>query len=948
MKTVLAILAAMAVGGVLGAGGGSLLGVVVGVLALWGAHRLQQLDERLDAMQRSLEAREAELARLRARETAAEGMAKPGSSSATTSEAQAPPVAITPAAPTPAIAPSVVTASATTSLAVTTAVTTAVPSAPASPSAWRAPPSPPARPEFELLGRIRDWFTGGNTLVRVGVVVLFLGVAFLLRYVAERTELPIEFRLAGVALGAVVLLGLGWRLRRRRVGYALTLQGAAVGILYLTVFAALRLYALLAPQAAFPLLVLITVFAVMLAILQDSLPFALLSAAAAFLAPILVSSGQGDHVLLFGYYLVLTTGLVAVAWFKAWRPLMLLGFLATFGVATAWGVLRYRADLYASTEPFLVLFFLAYLAIAVLFALRQPPDLKGYVDGTLVFGPPVAAFGLQSAMLHDQRFQLAFSALCVGGLYVGLAGLLWRRHRGSLRLLVESFLALGIAFLTLAIPLAIDGHWTAATWALEGAALVWVGCRQDRRLPRASGVLLQWAAGLIFWRSLDVPADAWPLLNSGWLGGAMVAAAAGLSAVLLQRAQPALRDYERPVAGMMFVWGLGWWLLSGFAEMQRRVPAPFWPAASALFLATTAALSSELRRRVAMPLAQWPGLLLAPALALVALWTLGGAEHPLANAGWWGWPVALAVLYGLLRRDVDAALPRAGADEFATTLGAASPAAVGATVLHALGGWLALALLTTELAWQVQRLVAGGADWSAVTRALPGLVVLLALPAMRERFPWPLARHDFAYLGVFAGGVSLYLVLWLVGAQLRAGGDAEPLPYVPLLNPLDLVSGLIVFALLRHWRVLRATLPGVSDGRNDRAVYGLLAALGFVWLNGALLRAVHQIGGVPYDAGALIGSTLVQVALSIFWTVLALGAMLLATRRAYRTGWLVGATLLAVVVVKLFLVDLSRIGSIERIVSFLVVGGLMLVIGYFSPLPPASTPTADRAPGPAS
>ena len=62
--------------------------------------------------------------------------------------------------------------------------------------------------------------------------------------------------------------------------------------------------------------------------------------------------------------------------------------------------------------------------------------------------------------------------------------------------------------------------------------------------------------------------------------------------------------------------------------------------------------------------------------------------------------------------------------------------------------------------------------------------------------------------------------------------------------------------------------------------------------------------------------------------------MLIATRSARRAVWLAGAALLAVVVIKLFLVDLSRIGSIERIVSFVGVGLLMLVLGYFSPLPP--------------
>jgi uncharacterized membrane protein len=64
--------------------------------------------------------------------------------------------------------------------------------------------------------------------------------------------------------------------------------------------------------------------------------------------------------------------------------------------------------------------------------------------------------------------------------------------------------------------------------------------------------------------------------------------------------------------------------------------------------------------------------------------------------------------------------------------------------------------------------------------------------------------------------------------------------------------------------------------------------------------------------------------------------MLTATRIRARALWLTGAGLLVAVVVKLFLIDLSSIGTIERIVSFVGVGVLMLVLGYFSPLPPAA------------
>jgi uncharacterized membrane protein len=48
---------------------------------------------------------------------------------------------------------------------------------------------PPAEPP-PIVAFLRNFFTGGNTLVRVGIIVLFFGVAFLLRYMAEHTHVP--------------------------------------------------------------------------------------------------------------------------------------------------------------------------------------------------------------------------------------------------------------------------------------------------------------------------------------------------------------------------------------------------------------------------------------------------------------------------------------------------------------------------------------------------------------------------------------------------------------------------------------------------------------------------------------------------------------------------------------------------------------------------------------
>jgi uncharacterized membrane protein len=74
--------------------------------------------------------------------------------------------------------------------------------------------------------------------------------------------------------------------------------------------------------------------------------------------------------------------------------------------------------------------------------------------------------------------------------------------------------------------------------------------------------------------------------------------------------------------------------------------------------------------------------------------------------------------------------------------------------------------------------------------------------------------------------------------------------------------------------------------------------------------------------------------ISILWSFVALGVIALAKKMQNRLVWAAGASLIGIVVVKLFLVELAKSGSIERIVSFIVVGVLLLLIGYFAPLPP--------------
>lgn len=136
----------------------------------------------------------------------------------------------------------------------------AEPGAPAIPESRRPPPSPPAPPSF-FETTIKRWIFGGNPIVKIGVLIPFLGLAFLLSYAAENSLLPIELRYAAVAAGGLALLVGGWRWRNRHDSYGLVLQGAGIGVLYLVTLAAMKAHQLIPTGFGFAIMVCVAAFA---------------------------------------------------------------------------------------------------------------------------------------------------------------------------------------------------------------------------------------------------------------------------------------------------------------------------------------------------------------------------------------------------------------------------------------------------------------------------------------------------------------------------------------------------------------------------------------------------------------------------------------------------------------------------------------------------------------
>ncbi|MDH3434773.1 MAG: DUF2339 domain-containing protein, partial [Gammaproteobacteria bacterium] len=446
-------------------------------------------------------------------------------------------------------------------------------------------PTPPAHPS-PLRDFIRRFVIGGNPLVKIGVLILFLGLGFALRYAADYGLLPLWFRYVGVAAVGVAMLVFGWRWRGREDNYGLIMQGGGVGVLYLTTLAAMKLHPLLPMGFGFAILVVVAAFAAFLAVMQDAVILAVVAALGGFAAPVLASTGSGNHIALFSYLTVLNLGIVGIAWFKSWRVLNIIGYVCSFGLGTTWAVQYYRDELFWTTEPFLLLLFGLYVLITLLFARRSladAPDDSGeslgaqvrqaskqlkYVDGSLAFGVPFSAFWVQHLLVEPYQYGAAISAAGFGAFYFLLAYLLSKRTSKRYALLTETLVALGAVFSTLAIPL-LETPWTAAAYAVEAAGVYWIGIRQRQMHVRVFALLVLVGSAIYFLPELGFSASG-AVLDGPVLSAVLLTVSTGFTYWLMWRTKPdQLHVYETELRP--YVVGFGGLMLATIPMLLFRL-----------------------------------------------------------------------------------------------------------------------------------------------------------------------------------------------------------------------------------------------------------------------------------------------------------------------------------------------------------------------------------------
>jgi len=371
-----------------------------------------------------------------------------------------------------------------------------------------------AAPDRSLESRIgSQWFN------RVGILAMLIGVAWFLKLAFDNRWIgPLGRIIIGLIAGAALI---AWSERFQRRGFAAfsySLKAVGSGALYLSLWAAYSLYALLPPGAAFAAMIAVTAFNGFISWIRNAELLALYAIVGALSTPLLVSTGINHEIALFTYLLILDLAVLILVALRPWSRLLFAAFLGTVIFVFGWWLEFYSQTQAVRTAMFLGCFFVVFAFAPRLVKLNESAGTSAW-DNLATVVLPIANSGLAFLAFYNLLDPSAASwagpwlAVAFAAFYLLLLRLPARgAMRASPALLSALHLAMAVVFLTIAIPLKTHGRWLTIGWLTEGAALLWLANRLRQRLVEALALICL-ALGLVALLVVSPSASITPFFN---------------------------------------------------------------------------------------------------------------------------------------------------------------------------------------------------------------------------------------------------------------------------------------------------------------------------------------------------------------------------------------------------------------------------------------------------
>jgi uncharacterized membrane protein len=319
-------------------------------------------------------------------------------------------------------------------------------------------------------------FIGENLINKIGVLILVLGISYFVKFAIDKNWIIEPARVGiGILCGALVL-AFAHKLRKKYAPFSSVLVAGAISIFYFTIGIAFHDYHLFGQTVAFVIMVVITAFSCFISLSYDRLELAILSLIGGFAVPFMVSTGQGNYVVLFSYITILNIGILALAYHKKWYVINILAYVFTIALFGGWLIMDMNSTVphYAGALAFAFVFYFIFIGISIINNIRTKGafsviELSILATNTFLFY--AAGMAILSSF-HPECKGLFTTVLALMNLVY--AWVLYKKF-GLDKTAVYLLIGLTLTFATLAIPIQFQGHYITLFWAAEAVLLMWLG-----------------------------------------------------------------------------------------------------------------------------------------------------------------------------------------------------------------------------------------------------------------------------------------------------------------------------------------------------------------------------------------------------------------------------------------------------------------------------------------
>ncbi|QDK78978.1 DUF2339 domain-containing protein [Spirosoma sp. KCTC 42546] len=357
----------------------------------------------------------------------------------------------------------------------------------------RSEPKPSFLQRFLAENPDLEKFIGENLINKIGIAILVAGIGYFVKFAIDQNWInEIGRVLIGILAGGL-LLGVAHRLRNTFTAFSSVLVAGGLSVLYFTIAIAFSDYKIFSQTAAFLLMVVITGFAVLLAIAYNRSALAVMSLIGGFATPFMVSTGHSNYVVLFSYLLVLDCGMLVLAYFKKWNIVHFVAYGFTVLLYSLWlstEVLGVKQGPYSGALLFASLFYVVFMAMNLIYNLKHQAKFLA-IEISLLLSTTAFYYAAGMIILANVNHG-AYQGLFTAGLAVvnfGIATLLYRQGTVD-RTLIYLLIGLVVTFASLTVPIQLDGNFITMFWALEAVLLLWLSQRSGLTLLATGAVIV--------------------------------------------------------------------------------------------------------------------------------------------------------------------------------------------------------------------------------------------------------------------------------------------------------------------------------------------------------------------------------------------------------------------------------------------------------------------------